>query len=95
MSLRYPDIAIVGGCIVGLAHALAAAKRSLKVTTTFATLPDPCVLERWHVFYAKFPQQVEFNHHPEPGVTIVQNTNGLGMTLSFGLAEEILHTLDL
>ncbi len=67
----------------------------LDYLATFATLPNPRILERWHGVYAKLPEETEFIHQPESGVTIVQNTNGLGMTLSFGLAEEILHTLEL
>ncbi len=57
---------------------------------TFAKAPSFAIAETWHGVYAKLPGKTEFIAHPEPGVTIVNALSGAGMTLSFGLAEELL-----
>ncbi len=57
---------------------------------TFAQVPSFAIAETWHGVYAKLPGKTEFIAHPEPGVTIVNALSGAGMTLSFGLAEELL-----
>ena len=56
---------------------------------TFARLPRPELSEQWHGVYLKHPTRTELLHEPEPGVTIVNGLGGGGMTLSFGLAEEL------
>lgn len=50
-------------------------------------LPNKNILRRWIGLYAKHQDLIQFVDHPENGVTIVNSTSGLGMTLSFGLAE--------
>ena len=65
----------------------------LNYMATFSSLRDIQILERWNGFYPKLDGQSEFIANPEPGVTIVQLTNGLGMTLAFGLAEEVIRGL--
>ena len=60
---------------------------------TFAQVPALTIAERWHGVYPSLPGQSEFVARPEAGVTIVCETGGLGMTLAFGLAEDIVKQL--
>jgi FAD dependent oxidoreductase TIGR03364 len=60
---------------------------------TFAQVPALEIAERWHGVYPKLEGQPEFVARPEAGVTIVCETGGLGMTLSFGLAEDTVKQL--
>jgi glycine/D-amino acid oxidase-like deaminating enzyme len=57
---------------------------------TFAQAPDRRIAERWVGTYAKRPGHTEFVAHPTEHVTIVNALSGAGMTLSFGLAEEVM-----
>jgi D-hydroxyproline dehydrogenase subunit beta len=57
---------------------------------TFASPPSLDIAQTWHGVYAKIPNQTELVVHPEPGVTIVNAPGGAGMTLAFGLAEEVV-----
>lgn len=57
---------------------------------TFAQLPTFEIAETWHGIYPLVKGKREVILHPEPHVTIVNGLGGSGMTLSFGLAEEIL-----
>jgi D-hydroxyproline dehydrogenase subunit beta len=57
---------------------------------TFTQLPEYTIGERWHGVYAKLADKTEFIASPEPNVTIVNGLGGAGMTLSFGLAKEIV-----
>ncbi|GAA0446382.1 FAD-dependent oxidoreductase [Streptomyces olivaceiscleroticus] len=57
----------------------------------FARLPDTTVTERWSGFYPSLRDgRTELVVDPEPGVTVVNGVGGAGMTLSFGLAEEVV-----
>lgn len=57
---------------------------------TFAQAPSFEIAERWNGAYAKLPGRTEFVTSPAPGVTIATGLGGAGMTLSFGLAEEVV-----
>lgn len=50
-------------------------------------LPSKKIKQRWLDLYAKHQNLIQFINSPENGVTIVNSTSGLGMTLSFGLTE--------
>ena len=54
---------------------------------------DLPVLERWQGIYATAPQDY-LVHTPDPGVRVVAVTTGIGMTTAFGLAADVLTTLD-
>jgi FAD dependent oxidoreductase TIGR03364 len=62
----------------------------LKYLYTFAHFPQTHIAERWHGIYPKLPGKTEFIAQPEKDVTIVNGLSGAGMTLSFGLAQELL-----
>ena len=54
-----------------------------------ARLPDWTIAARWHGTYAKHPTRPIFAADPQPGAKVVAAPGGAGMTLAFGLAEEI------
>jgi FAD dependent oxidoreductase TIGR03364 len=57
---------------------------------TMLELPDPTIAQRWHGTYGKQTTGTgAFLTNPEEGVTIVSCGGGTGMTMSFGLAEEV------
>jgi FAD dependent oxidoreductase TIGR03364 len=56
----------------------------------FAVFKNWQLLQSWHGINPKLTNnKTEFIYHPQQGVTIVNGIGGAGMTLSFGLAEEI------
>jgi FAD dependent oxidoreductase TIGR03364 len=63
----------------------------LEYLVTFAQAPDLRIAQRWHGVYPKPTNgATELVLHPEPGVTIINGLGGAGMTLSFGLTEEVI-----
>lgn len=57
----------------------------------FAVFKDWSMIQSWHGIYPKRTNgEVDFMYSPEPGVTILNGLGGNGMTLSFGLAEEVV-----
>jgi FAD dependent oxidoreductase TIGR03364 len=65
----------------------------LRYLFQFTNIPDFKLAERWYGVYAKHPERTELIERPAPGVTIVNGLGGAGMTLSFGLAEEVVEGL--
>lgn len=60
---------------------------------SFAVVPSFEIAERWNGVYPKLKGQTEFIAEPEKGVTVVNGLGGAGMTMSFGLAEEVVQRL--
>ena len=61
--------------------------------STFYAVERLTVVERWHGVYPKYSGGTHLLVQPEKGVSIVNGLGGAGMTLSFGLAEEIVGRL--
>jgi D-hydroxyproline dehydrogenase subunit beta len=59
----------------------------------FVQLPDWHIAESWHGIYPKINGQPHLMQEAEPGVFIVNGLGGAGMTLSFGLAQELIDAL--
>jgi FAD dependent oxidoreductase TIGR03364 len=57
---------------------------------TFLNAPDLRIAARWQGIYVKHPTEPYRVACPVPGVTAVTGVGGAGMTLSFGLAEEVV-----
>jgi FAD dependent oxidoreductase TIGR03364 len=57
----------------------------------FARFKDESMIETWNGIYPKLTDgKTELILEPGPGVTIINGLGGAGMTLSFGLCEQIL-----
>ena len=66
----------------------------LDYLATFADFKDWSISSRWHGIYPKMMNgATELVLQPQEGVMIVNGLGGAGMTMSFGLAEEILNEL--
>jgi FAD dependent oxidoreductase TIGR03364 len=61
---------------------------------TFLDFPQLEIASRWHGVYARHPREPYLVLRPEAGVTVVAGVGGAGMTLSFGLAEEVVANLE-
>lgn len=58
---------------------------------TFAEFKSPKVFQTWHGIYPKMTNgKTEIVLKPESGVTIINGLGGNGMTLSFGLCDEVV-----
>ena len=71
------DNPAVNGLILGFAE------KHLRV-------PTLQIAEQWHGVYAKHPERAWLRLAPADGVRVVTVTSGIGMTISFGLAEQTL-----
>jgi hypothetical protein len=54
----------------------------------FLLVPTLDIAENWHGVYAKHPDHAYMTFSPAAGVRIVTVTSGIGMTMSFGIAEQ-------
>jgi FAD dependent oxidoreductase TIGR03364 len=58
----------------------------------FTVFKDWSMIQSWHGIYPKRTNgEADFIYSPENGVTIVNGLGGAGMTLSFGLVEEVVN----
>src|SRR5215813_2993698 len=62
----------------------------LRYLDTFFDAPKLRIASRWNGIYVKHPTDPYFIARPVAGVTIVTGVGGAGMTLSFGLAENVV-----
>ena len=58
--------------------------------TTFLDVPGLRIASRWHGTYARHGELPYVIIHPAPGATAITGLGGAGMTLSFGLAEQLV-----
>ena len=66
----------------------------LKYLQEFASLNHPEIIESWNGVYGKLTNgETDLFYSPEPGVFIINAVGGAGMTLSFGLTEELINAL--
>ena len=66
----------------------------LKYLNQFTSLHNPKLIETWNGVYGKLTNNdTEIFYSPEPGVYILNGVGGTGMTMSFGLAEDLINTL--
>ncbi len=59
---------------------------------TFLPNSEYEIVQRWQGIYPKHPKESYMIERPESGVTVINVLSGIGMTLSFGLAEMALST---
>ncbi len=57
---------------------------------TFVVIPDLAIAARWHGVYVKHPTDPYTIARPAPATLAVTGVGGAGMTLSFGLAEQVV-----
>jgi D-hydroxyproline dehydrogenase subunit beta len=62
----------------------------LEYLRTFVALPDLKISARWHGEYIKHPTEPYLVAQPGPGTLAITAVGGAGMTLSFGLAEQVV-----
>lgn len=62
----------------------------LRYLDRFAKIRQPKIAQTWHGLYAFKKGESDCVLSPESGVTILNGLGGAGMTLSFGLADEII-----
>ncbi len=60
---------------------------------SFLIAPDLAIGERWYGVYARHPEKSYVAIDAAPGVRIVTAVGGSGMTLSFGLAEQMIREM--
>jgi D-hydroxyproline dehydrogenase subunit beta len=60
----------------------------LDYAKAYLRVPALEIAEQWHGVYAKHPEHPYLRATPADGVRVVAVTSGIGMTVSFGLAEQ-------
>lgn len=67
----------------------------MRDVSRFLLAPDLAIAERWYGVYAKHPDKSYVAIDAAPGVRIVTAVGGSGMTLSFGLAEQMTREMSI
>lgn len=67
----------------------------LNYARQYLRIPDLTIAESWHGVYAKHPDHPYLRMAPASNVRVVTVTSGIGMTLSFGLAEQTCREMGL
>jgi glycine/D-amino acid oxidase-like deaminating enzyme len=57
---------------------------------TFLNVPELRIASHWHGVYAMHQDQSAVVFQPLPRVTVVTGVGGAGMTLSFGIADQVV-----
>jgi FAD dependent oxidoreductase TIGR03364 len=65
----------------------------LNYAEEYLRVPTLQIAEQWHGVYAKHPEHAYMRFSPANGVRVVTVTSGIGMTMSFGIAEETLRDM--
>lgn len=65
----------------------------LDYAKTYLRVPKMEIAEQWHGVYAKHPEHPYLLCIPAEGVRVVTVTSGIGMTISFGLADRTLREM--
>lgn len=65
----------------------------LDYLASFLQAPPLRIAARWHGIYVRHPSEPFVVLQPAPGVTAVTGVGGAGMTLSFGLAGEVVREM--
>jgi glycine/D-amino acid oxidase-like deaminating enzyme len=66
----------------------------LNYLDSFMQVPDRRIAQSWHGVYPKLTNgATELVIQPERGINIVNALGGAGMTLSFGLAEQVVKAM--
>jgi FAD dependent oxidoreductase TIGR03364 len=60
----------------------------LRYAREYLKVPSLRIAETWHGVYAKHSERLFLRFAPMDGVRVVTVTSGVGMTLSFGIAEQ-------
>jgi D-hydroxyproline dehydrogenase subunit beta len=65
----------------------------LSYAKLYLRVPTLQIAEQWHGVYAKHPELPYLSLAPANGVRLVTVTSGIGMTMSFGIAEQTLREI--
>jgi FAD dependent oxidoreductase TIGR03364 len=78
------------GLVVDIFDKPAVNRLILDYARQYLSVPTLEIAQHWHGVYARHPHHPYLKFAPVDGVRVVTVTNGLGMTMSFGIAEQTL-----